>query len=159
MKTLEITEQSALSAFAKGSESDRTLLKNLFPGQNFNLKITDRIKSYADACAEVGYMPLTISDFAALPHKDQEATYAFHQLTIIARALNEGWEPDWNDGNQYKYYPWFKHAACGSGFSYVVFRFDFGFSSAGSRLYFKSCELAEYAGKEFISIYNQFLKI
>lgn len=159
MKTLELTEQNALTAYAKASDSEKKFLKNLYPGYDFNVKITDRIKSYADACSALGLHPLTISDFSKLPEKDREATYAFHQITFIARALNEGWEPDWNDHNQYKYYPYFFHAAGGSGFSCYGCYYGYVVSTVGSRLYFKTRELAEYAGNQFISIYNQFLKL
>ena len=85
------------------------------------------------------------------------ASQAHLKIQIIAKALNEGWYPNWNDTNEYKYYPWFK-ASPGVGFSFSDYDFALTRSTVGSRLCFKSRDLAEYAGKQFIDIYNQFLK-
>ena len=85
---------------------------------------------------------------------------AYMKLKIITKALNEGWEPDWNNWSEWKYYPYFKMsdngAAPGVGFSYYFYDFDLGYSTVGSRLCFKSRELAEYAATQFKDIYNDF---
>ncbi|WP_410221907.1 hypothetical protein [Pedobacter sp.] len=73
-------------------------------------KITDRVKTYEDACKIFGIDPskimLTYPD--QLSVKDANSIVAFAKLQTIAKALNEGWEPDWSNANQPKYYPWFK---------------------------------------------------
>ena len=33
---------------------------------------------------------------------------ARRKLETITEALNEGWRPDWNNTNEYKYFPWFR---------------------------------------------------
>jgi hypothetical protein len=160
METLNLLPVNAQKAYNKADAGGKRLMKDLYPEYNFERKLADRIESYADACAEVGITPLTMSDFSALPETDRESSYAYHQLTIIARALNEGWVPDYSDGNQYKYYPYFvwdNKAAGGSGFSFYRYCYDVSFSDVGARLVFKTSELATHAGKKFISIYNQFL--
>ncbi|MCF0070258.1 hypothetical protein LZD49_07230 [Dyadobacter sp. CY261] len=154
---LDITVQSAQSAFNAGNSDQKELLKKLFPDHNFQQKITDRVRSYEDACDIVGIVPHTIENFSDVPDVDRQSTFAYHQLTIIARALNEGWAPDWKNHNQPKYYGWFEHAAGGSGFSFCVSACVFSLSYVGSRLVFRSSELAEYAGKTFIEIYNSYL--
>jgi hypothetical protein len=155
---VQISKANAFKAFRSADKSGKKLLVDLLGQDVLSEKVTDRIKSYSDACSELGILPLTISDFSALPEQDRESTYAYHQITMIVRALNEGWEPDWNDSNQYKYYPYFQ-AAAGSGFSYGVFSYVLSYSYLGSRLVFKTSELAVYAGQQFLSIYNQFLKL
>ena len=114
-------------------------------------KVTDRIKTFEDACSELKVNPtftgLTIDEIA------------YRKLKIIAIVLNEGWKPDWSDSNEYKYYPYFKYFKYkpGFGFSSTLYgRWDTD-PSVGSRLCFKSPELAEYAGKQFGSIYRDFL--
>jgi hypothetical protein len=142
-------------------EIDPINAQKAYNAGGFSAKIQNLVTSYADACNLVGIQPLTISDFSYVPEEDQEATYAYHQITIIARALNQGWKPDYSNGNETKYYPyfiWSDSAAGGPGFSYDDFRFDNSCSFVGARLVFKSEDLAEYAGKQFVSIYNQFLK-
>ena len=110
--------------------------------------------------------------------------FAYTRLAIIAEALNEGWRPEYTE-DEYRYYPWFSlytqeeyddmddedkeccrfvgrlhgyagahgHLVCalvssGSAYSYAVF---------GSRLAFKSRELAIYCGKQFIEIWINYL--
>lgn len=162
MKTakLEIDPINAVKAYKRADESGKRLLSDLLGEENLKLDVMSRIKSYLDACADIGGMkPLTVDNFTFLPPRDRESAFAFHQITIIALALNEGWEPDWSNSNQYKYSPWFEFnkAGGGSGFSFAGFVFGYSNSTVGSRLVFKSRELAEYAGKQFIDIYNKFL--
>jgi hypothetical protein len=110
--------------------------------------------------------------------------FAYTRLAIIAEALNEGWRPEYTE-DEYRYYPWFglytqeeyddmddedkeccrfvgrssyyanahgglvcADASLGSAISV---------SSVGSRLAFKSRELAIYCGKQFIEIWINYL--
>lgn len=110
--------------------------------------------------------------------------FAYARLVIIAEALNEGWKPKF-DGDECRYYPWFyiytkaeyeeldedEKKECrvvgrSNGSAYasggVVYAYANGASSSshtydGSRLAFKSRELAEYCGKQFIDIWERFL--
>ena len=159
METLQINKGNALTAYDKGSQPEKNLLENLFGKQTFSRKITDRVKTYEDACAVLGIDPN-----ASLPYlTDADGDIAFlnatAKLVIIVRALNEGWTPDWSNSSQYKHYPWFRANPAGSGFSFRVCVFDCTLSNVGSRLVFKSEELAKYAGTQFLDIYNQFLSL
>jgi len=78
-------------------------------------------------------------------------------LKMIVEALNEGWKPDWSNSSEYKYYPWFEMAS--SGFRFNDYDFWYSFSFVGSRLCFKSRELAEYAGKTFLEEYKKYMLI
>ena len=161
-KRLTLTESNARSAYQKASKSKKEWMREMYPDFNFERGLLERIETYVDACNELGFNPLTISDFSSLPEMDRESSYAYHQLTIIARVLNEGWEPDYSNENEYKYYPYFvwdNKAAGGSGFSCFDRYFGRSYSHVGSRLVFKTRELAIHAGKKFNSIYNQYLKL
>lgn len=116
-------------------------------------KITDKVKTYSDACK---LLNIAEENFHAGETKDE---IAYKKLKVIARALNEGWQPNWTDTNESKYYPWFKRSSSGSGFSYHVYDFDRTLTHVGSRLVFSSRELATYAGQQFIDIYNDFLTL
>lgn len=117
--------------------------------------VRDRVKTFEDACRETDCYPenITVSGIG-LDEKELKALAAYQKLFVVAKALNEGWVPDWNNGNQYKYYPWFNME---NGFAFVVYVFSYRrrISYVGSRLCFKSRELAEYAGKQFIHLYEQ----
>lgn len=106
---------------------------------------------------------------------------AYLQLRIIVAALNEGWEPKFERG-EYRWAPWYRlytkaemeneldeedrrscrvvgrsnHSAVAYGglaYASALDASSFSITNNGSRLAFKSEELAEYAGKQFIDIY------
>ena len=117
---------------------------------------------------------------------DMRDLTAFLKLRIITAALNQGWAPDWTNSDEWKYYPWFclytedeyndldaddKERCCR-----VVGRSDYNasaygglvlasasnassssFSYYGSRLAFKTRELALYAGKQFVDLWCDFV--
>ncbi|AJA67342.1 hypothetical protein MYRA21_0098 [Myroides sp. A21] len=123
--------------------------------------ITDKIKTFEDACQALGVnidvMPIGLP--IELKHHLKALT-AHTKLVIIAEALNEGWKPDWNNWNERKYYPWFEMGSP----SVVGFSSDGcdtwnAYSNVGSRLCFKNRELAEYAGKQFESLYKDYFVI
>lgn len=158
MKTLELSEKNALSAYAKGSESERAFLKNLYPEYDFNVSIMDRVKTYEDACLDQNVKPLTIDDFSFLPEEDQEYAYYSHQYDIIHRALVQGWKSDKKNSKQNKYFPifyWDENRAGGPGFSYGVDACTYSSSFVGARREFPTWELAKYSGTQFLSIHEK----
>jgi hypothetical protein len=80
---------------------------------------------------------------------------AYRQLVLIAKVLNDGWVPDFENYNQYKYEPRFYKQ--NGAFVYYVYRTWFSYTSVGSRLCFKDRATAEYAVTTFIDIYRRFL--
>lgn len=152
---VELNKADLLKAYQKGTPADKKLLENLYGKELLNINIMDRVKTFNDACDVLGlvhpYQPVGLENIVL--KEDLKATIAFIKLGIIARALNEGWTPDWNNSNQAKYYCWFDMRA-GFGFSATVTYYDYTNTSVGSRLCFKSRELAEYAGKQFEAIYK-----
>lgn len=115
--------------------------------------IKERIKTFNDVLQYHGIEPETFS-MECLSLTDDEIAYK--QVKLIASALNEGWTPDWNDRNQTKYYPWFRMGSSSGGFSFGDYVCVGSGSGVGSRLCYKSSELAKYAGTQFISIYKKF---
>ena len=75
---------------------------------------------------------------------------------LLCKSLNEGWEPDWDDSNEYKYYPWFKMGS--SGFRCNDYDYWNTIATVGSRLCFKSSELAKYARTQFTDTYQKFME-
>lgn len=109
-------------------------------------EITDRVKTYEDACKVLGVEPINEQNAKAQGFRSDEI--ARRKLETIAAALNEGWKPDWNNTDQYKYYPYFYiqenakgkgsaglsfanecrgfECACGCRLSALLLRFTFG---------------------------------
>lgn len=142
-----------------------TTLKSV--AQTLPTPITQRVKTYEDACAvlgvepgyknallRIGFTPAAIDRLKFDFSKDE---IAYRKLKTITKALNEGWEPDWGNAHQYKYWPWFAFNGAASGFAYAYTHSAASDASVGSWLCFKSRELAEYAGKQFIELYNTLL--
>lgn len=148
MKTLNLSDKQARDIYPTAAPELKVILDNTFTKEFFSIKITDRVKSFEDACAVLGI------DGRQVYHSgiDDADDIAYKKLKIIIAALNEGWKPDWNNDNEYKYYPWFYLNSPG-------FRFNDAYyfcttSGVGSRLCLKSRELAEYAAKQFETIYK-----
>lgn len=122
--------------------------------------ITKRVKTYADACAVLGIEPVNEDVLTKLGFTKDEIAY--RKLKTIAEALNEGWRPNWADSNEYKYWPWFVYnSGASAGFSYANtdYAASYPYTSIGSRLCYKTRELAAYAGRQFEGLYNDFLLI
>lgn len=77
-----------------------------------------KITSYEDACKVLNIQPINEEVFNAFPKEDQRSMLAYHKLTVITRALNNGWKPNWDDQNEWKYYPLFRYVNAGLSFAY-----------------------------------------
>jgi len=121
--------------------------------------ITKRIKTYADACTVLGVEQIKEEALKKLGFTDEEIVG--RKLKEIATALNEGWTPNWGDKSEYKYYPYFRintgGATCGLAYVLSLDVFSASYSHFGSRLAFKTPELAEYAASQFLSLYQTYL--
>lgn len=70
--------------------------------------IKERVKTFEDACKELGEDHKLVQQFKAIQEaiaEDKEAT-AYFKLGIITAALNEGWKPDFTNNEEYRYYPY-----------------------------------------------------
>ena len=108
------------------------------------------IKTMSDVYRVNGITKLTT------PPETKERYY--EDLILVAKALNGNWKPDWNDINEYKWFPYFQ-VSSGFRFSYANTNYDYGltFTRIGSRLCFKNKQIAEYAGKIFIEQYEKLM--
>lgn len=124
-------------------------------------EITDRVKTYEDACKVLGVEPINEQNAKAQGFRSDEI--ARRKLETIAAALNEGWKPDWNNTDQYKYYPYFyiqenaKGASAGLSFACTYYAAARTSAYIGSRLCFYASRLARYAGNQFTDLYEQIL--
>jgi len=156
MKTLQINKKNALKLYKTASEEFKQTLGDTFGKEFFIGKITDRIKTYEDACAELGINPIDVEVMKSAGFTDDEITY--RKIKTITEALNEGWKPNWNNSNQKKWIPYF-NTVSPSGFAFSGTRYACTAPHAGyaSRLCFHSEELAAYAGKHFTELYKNFI--
>lgn len=125
-------------------------------------EITDRVKTYEDACKVLGVEPINEQNAKAQGFRSDEI--ARRKLETIAAALNEGWKPDWNNTDQYKYYPYFYiqenakgKGSAGLSYAHTHYSAAFTFATIGSRLCFYASRLARYASNQFTDLYEQIL--
>lgn len=116
-----------------------------------------KITSYEDACKVLNIQPINEEVFNAFPKEDQRSMLAYHKLTVITRALNNGWKPNWDDQNEWKYYPLFRYVNAGLSYAYSNNAATYTIASIGSRLCFYASRLARYAGNQFTDLYEQIL--
>jgi len=117
--------------------------------------VQERIKTIDDVLADNG---ITMGHIEGI--FDQAPEHFRHQYIaeLICASLNECWTPDWSDGNQCKYFPWFKMEGT-FGFHYAAWgSWKYG-SGTSSRFCFKSRDLAVYAGEQFTEVYKNFMLI
>lgn len=143
--------------------------------------VMERIKTFEDACNELG-----IDHNEWMQDKKElglEAdVIAYLKLRIIAAALNEGWKPQFTT-DEYRYFPWFclytqseidemneedkNRVVCrsfssadaygGVAFANTSYDSSLTVTYVGSRLAFKTRELAEYAGRQFVEIWADYV--
>lgn len=93
--------------------------------------------------------------------KHIKALIAYNRLCTIAQAWNkaDGFEPDFSNTSQYKYFPWFEYSrdAAGFVFAYTYDSATNAYANFGSRLCFKTRERAMQFGKQFIDLWNDVL--
>lgn len=93
--------------------------------------------------------------------KHIKALIAYNRLCTIAQAWNkaDGFEPDFSNTSQYKYFPWLEYSRDAAGFVCAATATTATATGAyvGSRLCFKTRERAEQFGKQFIELWNQML--
>ena len=158
-----------------------------------NRPVTERIKTFDDCLKELGENHLLVKEYDSIRQADSIFSadiISYLKLRIVTAALNEGWEPQFTQG-EWRYWPYFylytkeqydeltdkqkemviplegsrvvarSHSYANTyGGVAVVYAYYYSSntnSNSGSRLAFKSSELAKYAGRQFIDIFIQFI--
>lgn len=182
MEAIQFNKETLVAVYGNCNAVGRKAIKEQL-GERLSeiLPVTDRVKTFNDAVEELGEEHEAVKAYRAVEwylRNQMSDIKAYLQLRIITAALNEGWEPQFVEGER-RWYGWYdliskedyealsdeEKSRC-VGRSGVSANADGGlvcssasgassFSSAdsSSRLAFKSEKLAEYAAKQFIEIY------
>jgi len=151
MKSIQIPIPKGYEFHSFNTLTGEVQLKELKPKN-----VMERLKSVADVLADHGY---TQQEFDKQNEELTDDEIAYRIIKLLAKSLNEGWTPDWDDSSQYKYYPWFYMQGGSSGFRCGGCGDWRAGSGVGSRLCFKSAELAKYAGTQFTDVYKKFMTL
>lgn len=143
--------------------------------------VRKRIKTFEDACREIG-IDAEAWNRDKISLGLEPDVLAFLKLRIIVKALNEGWEPQFTE-DECRYYPWFilytreeynkldeeeksrvvyrgyysAYPNGGVSMSDAFYDSSSTHTSIGSRLAFKTSELAAYCGRQFLDIWADFV--
>lgn len=97
---------------AISKEQVQNEMHKVFGEDTFKPKdITERVKTFEDACRELGEdhpFVRSYNGYANNIHEDNKNDtdiLAYLKLRIICAALNEGWEPQFTE-DEWRYYPW-----------------------------------------------------
>ena len=175
-----IDEKKILNAYRNGSQEERELLFKLMEPGFIEEHITELVQSYEDAVKMVGDdLPLIV--LSKMPKHLQ----AQHKLEVITMALNCGWRHP-QDGETWCYFVWgyfydqkeiakmsqeekdknilvllggdaYYGAYCGLASLHSINAFSGSDAYIGSRLAYKTDELATYSAEQFRDLWAEAL--
>jgi len=151
-ETLTFTEKQIQEGISACNSEQLVTIKKIF-----DIRDTwEDIKTVEDACKQLGEKDKDVIQLRKLEAVDGLAEYILYNqiAVVITKALNDGWIGDWNNSNEYKYYPWFY---LGDNFHCHTYRSWDSYSDSSARLSLKSNELAIYVGKQFTEVYKKFM--
>jgi hypothetical protein len=189
---IEFSDEQLVALYRTGGDEARKAIKEAL-GDEFSelIPVTKRVQTLDDAVRELGDDQPAVKAWRSIKYgysvseKDPDTAdiMAYVTLRVITEALNEGWKPQFTEGER-RWYAWYDfltkeevegmsdeekeerrvvgraHYSAGAigGLVYSNAYIVSTYSSThfGSRLAFKNEELAEYAAKQFGDIYADF---
>lgn len=189
---IEFSDEQLVALYRTGGDEARKAIKEAL-GDEFSelIPVTKRVQTLDDAVRELGDDQPAVKAWRSIKYgysvseKDPDTAdiMAYVTLRVITEALNEGWKPQFTEGER-RWYAWYDfltkeevegmsdeekeerrvvgragsyaYAVGGLVYSGALYVSTFSFTHSGSRLAFKNEELAEYAAKQFGDIYADF---
>lgn len=189
---IEFSDEQLVALYRTGGDEARKAIKEAL-GDEFSekLPVTLRVQTFNDAERELGDDHPAVKAWRSLKYgyavsdTDPETAdiMAYATLRVITEALNEGWKPQFTEGER-RWYAWYDfltkeevekmsdeekrecrvvgranvsaNAYGGLVYSGAYYVSAISVTNFGSRLAFKNEELAEYAAKQFGDIYADF---
>jgi hypothetical protein len=113
----------------------------------------DIIKNYSDVCIELGEDEINEDWFAEEFDKETKVKLvAISRIKQIERLFNGNWVKDWNNRQQFKYYPYFDNTSSGLVFFGSGGRYSRFFN--GQVGFYKDKQTSDFIGKTFIDLYK-----
>ncbi len=189
---IEFSDEQLVALYRTGGDEARKAIKEAL-GDEFSelIPVTKRVQTLDDAVRELGDDQPAVKAWRSIKYgysvseKDPDTAdiMAYVTLRVITEALNEGWKPQFTEGER-RWYAWYdfltkeevegmsdeekeerrvvgraRHSAYARGglvYSFASNVSSYSYAGFGSRLAFKNEELAEYAAKQFGDIYADF---
>jgi len=134
-----------------------TKFKELCKTYGVDYKLVPEVLSFEDACAATGNDPINVPIVNHLPERHQKRLIADYKLSVIADALRENKDVNYNT-RDYKYFAVFlveadEQRLSGFGLSCGAYVVWYSCSVVGARLCFENRDTAIFFGKHFLALH------
>lgn len=172
----KITEK-VLEAYEKCDDYGKEILEGIFGKEAFSTDIKDKVKTFMDAVDILGRNNQSVKDYYDIANiSNSKNVIAFTKLRIIAEALNEGWQPEFDmfEGGYYTSFDLITEyeferleeekkkesmIVClpNEKVIYALVNSKLSISCENREISFKTRELAQYCGKQFMDIWEAYI--
>lgn len=156
---LQVTKDSALQAYKAADINGKGLIANLFGAKHFFVDIKEweayiipRVKSFEDACRELGLDPRDAKYWEGEPDEQ-----SYKQQKVVVKALNGPFLLDMKNTNQKKWRVWYEITPAGFRLYAVYFDYSAASTGLGSRLLLCSESLARHFANQFLELQMPFI--
>lgn len=124
--------------------------------EKFDFRSITTVEKAFEKC---GYDYKAMPDLSGLPEQIRNALLSAYLLMVVFEAINDGWQPDFTDRDQVRYFPWPAVSRSGLGFSYSGYDCDDGhtYARVGSRLCTDSYAKALFILNQFQDLWKTWL--
>ncbi len=150
-----IENETLIKLYENSNETGKKILIDKYGEATFTMD-NDYMKIFERFCKDHNLVFADIVPFKDPKTTQQHSTNAHAMLQEIVPVENEGYVPNWDNSNEYKYYPWFDMRS-GSGFAFASTVSWYAYTTAGSRLCFWNSERCELIAKKYLMIYKKWL--
>ncbi len=124
--------------------------------EKFDFRSITTVEKAFEKC---GYDPKAMPNLSGLPEQIRNALMSAYLLIVVFEAINDGWQPDFTDPGQVRYFPWPAVSRSGLGFSSSLCGYANDLTSAlvGSRLCTDSSAKALFILDQFQDLWKTWL--
>lgn len=90
----------------------------------------------------------------SVTQNEEAHVVAYSELCRRAKAASGEWQPDWNNPDEKKWYPWFEYTPSGFVVNAASYSYGYTNTAVGSRLCFPTREMAKAFAEENLELYR-----
>ncbi len=149
-KYVELPNDLIEKGYREANIEQKQMIKKYFEINIFDLS---SIKSFDDILKISGKKLEDVLIYNSPKTAREIRLNAICKIELIKEVVNQGWVENWNDSNEYRYYPWFHFDSGGFGF-YGSYSHCSYFNSEVA--FYKTKEISNFVGKTFLKEYKEF---
>lgn len=150
-KYVELPNDLIERGYNEANSKQKELIKKYFKINIFDL---NSIKSFDDILKILGKTLEDVLIYKSPKTSKEVRLNALSKIELIKEVVNQGWIENWNNDNEYKYYPWFNVGSGGFLFVGSTYRCSSFFSALA---FYKTKEISDFVGETFLKEYKEFV--